>query len=81
MAVANDADHTLTTLFQIRTAIRTLPLSLLQYFRYLTPRLCCFERASTLCWGTEVKAVSLPEKNMESRIKNTNHIIDKGSIL
>ena len=81
IAVAKDADPTFTILFQIRIAIKTLSFSFLQYFRYLTQRLCCFENVSTLCCGIDVRAVSLPEKNIESRIKITKLIIENGSIL
>jgi hypothetical protein len=81
IAVAKEADHIFTILFHIRIAIKTLSFSFLQYFKYFDQRLCCFESVSTLCCGIEVRAVSLPEKNIESRIKTTKLIIENGSIL
>jgi hypothetical protein len=80
IAVAKEADPIFTILFQISIAIKTLSLSFLQYFKYFTQRLCCFENVSTLCCGIEVRAVSLPEKNIESRIKIVKLIIENGSI-
>ena len=81
MAVAKEADHILTILFQIRIAINTLSFCFLQYFRYFAQLLCCFDKVSTLCCGIEVNAVSLPEKNIESRIKTMKLITENGSIL
>jgi hypothetical protein len=81
IAVAKEADQIFTILFQIRIAIKTLSLSFLQYFKYFDQCLCCFENVSTLCCGIDVNAVSLPEKNIESRIKTTKLIIENGSIL
>jgi hypothetical protein len=80
IAVAKDADQIFTILFHIKIAIRTLSLSFLQYLRYCAQRLCCFRNVSTLCCGIDVRAVSLPEKNMESRIKIVKLIIENGSI-
>ena len=48
----------------------------MQYFKYLDQRLCCLQSVSTLCCGIEVRAVSLPEKNIESRIKIMKLIIE-----
>jgi hypothetical protein len=81
IAVANEADPILTILFHIRIAINTLSFSFLQYFKYFAQRLCCFTNVSTLCCGIDVNAVSLPEKNIESRIKIMKLTIENGSIL
>jgi hypothetical protein len=49
IAVAKEAEAIFTILFQINIAINTLSFSFLQYLKYLTQRLRCFEKVSTLC--------------------------------
>ena len=46
----------------------------LSFFNSLAQNFFCFKKASTLCSGTDIKAVSDPEKNADNRnMFNTQH--------
>ena len=53
----------------------------LSFFNSLAQNFFCFKKASTLCSGTDIKAVSDPEKNADKRNKIKKTIIATGSII
>jgi hypothetical protein len=80
ITVANDAVAVLTILFQIRIAIIILSGMRFSFASAFDHDFFSFTSALTLWIGTEVNAVSLQEKNIESKISIRNAINDKGSI-
>jgi hypothetical protein len=79
--VANDAVKTFTRLFHINNVISNLSLLALIFFNSLAQNFFCFIKASILCSGIDINAVSLPEKNADKRNKITKISIVTGSIL
>ena len=59
--------------------IRSLSVFDLSFFSSLAQNFFCFKKASTLCSGTDIKAVSDPEKNADKRNKIIKIIIVIGS--
>ena len=78
--MANAAVNVLTKLFHIKIVIRSLSVFDLSFFSSLAQNFLCFKKASTLCSGTDIKAVSDPEKNADNRNKIIKIIIVIGSI-
>jgi len=78
--VAKAAVRTFIKLFQISIVIKSLSLLDFNFFNSLAPNFLCFKKASTLCSGIDIKAVSLPEKNADKRNKTKKINIVTGSI-
>jgi hypothetical protein len=78
--VAKAAVNVLTKLFQIKIVISNLSVFDLSFFNSLAQNFFCFKKASTLCSGTDIKAVSDPEKNADKRNKIIKITIVIGSI-
>jgi len=65
--VAKDAVNTFTKLFHINIVINNLSLSDFNLLNSFAPNFFCFKNASILCFGIDIKAVSLPEKNADKK--------------
>ena len=72
IVVANDAVKTFTKLFHIKIVISNLSLLAFNFFNSLDPNFFCFTKASILCSGIDINAVSLLEKNADNKNKTTN---------
>lgn len=81
MRVASEAATILTILFPIRMAIIILSGLCFNLESALDQLFFAFLSALTLWGGSEVKAVSLPEKNIERKIRMINQTNDKGSMM
>ena len=60
--------------------MRSLSVFDFNFFSSLAQNFFCFKKASTLCSGTDIKAVSDPEKNADKRNKIIKITIEIGSI-
>lgn len=79
--VAREAATIFTILFPIRIAMIILSGLCFNSESALDQLFFAFLSALTLCGGSEVKAVSLPEKNIERKMRTMNQNNDKGSMM
>ena len=78
--VAKAAVNVLTKLFQINIVISNLSVLDFNFFSSFAQNFFCFKKASTLCSGTDIKAVSDPEKKADKKNKTMKISIATGSI-
>jgi len=79
--VANDAVKTLTKLFPIKMVMSSFSFLALSFWSILAPGFFCLTKASILCAGNDMKAISLPEKNADKPKNNIKIKIDADSIV